>query len=285
MQPHVNTELCKPVGQMLKEKYEANGQPYLQSTKPYHSVQAIRWDIVQADTVNGVAMAVAAADQVLRFFAYGIGSNIRLSGSTSFVATEAETNIAVALKTNNDDFAIMWVGSHARGNKILYGAAQQAAFGDTNATVANAVSGIVPLVDPFSQRINPEFGSPATLEMVAFHALAPYLALQFAWDNGDRTEKVGVLSQYTQGGGASYLHANGEPSTEARSMIPEGYLWAREGQPASQLQAVATLTQPVVMPISLAALPGAGTFEAPTALWTEIVLELGGIHFRVPGSN
>lgn len=285
MQPHVNAPLCKPVSVMLREKYDANGVPYLQSTKPYHSVQSIRWDVVQLDLVKGVAFAVARANQTMRFFTYGVGNNLQLSGAPAFRATEAETNLTVALKTNNDDFAIMWASAHARGNKMVLTAAALAAFGDTDLAVIDAMNGVGALVDPFSQRLSAEYGSPATLEMVAFHALAPYLPLNFAWDNGDRTEKIGTLDQLTQGGGASYLHSNGEPSTESRCMIPEGYLWAREGQPASQMEATSTLTQPVVIPITLPVLPGTTTYEGLDAIYTEITLRLGGIHFRVPGAN
>ena len=278
----VKSGLCKPKLQEFAEAYEAAKQPYWQNTRPYHSVQSIDWDVREADTVNGRAIAVARSGQTLRWFSFGIGSSINLSGNPTFQATEAETTSTEALKTNNDDFAIQWIAAFARGCKTAFAANP---FTDTDPTIIAAMLGQVAITDPFSYRIAPEFGSPALLEMAQYHALAAYIALRLEWDNGSRTEKIGTLDQLTQGGGASYLHANGEPSSESRIHIPEGYGWTRPGQPGSQMQAIGVLTQDIVMPISLPQLPAQGNYLAPTHLYTEIVLRLGGVHFTTPSTN
>lgn len=282
-QQHIRSEFCKPQLQVIAEAYEALKRPYIVNTRPYHSVQSIKWDVVQGlpNATPAQAMAVARAGQTLKFFTYGIGQVISLSGNGQFQATEAETTQTEALKTNNDDFAIQWIGAFARGNKVAYTANP---FTDTDQAVVDAMLGKVAIGDPFSYRLPAESGSPALLEMAMYHLLAPYITVQFQWDNGLRTEKVGTLDQYTQGGGASYLHSNGEPSSEGRIYQPEGYSWTRPGQPGSQFQALGVLTQDVVMPISLNQVPG-GNYVTPTAIWTEMVLRLGGTHFITPSSN
>ena len=277
----VKSAFCKTKLQEIAEAYEAAGQPYWQNTRPLHSVQSIQWDVLVADTANSRAILCARAGQTLAFFSYGIGSQIQLSGNPNTRATEAETTITKALETNNDDFAIDWVGVIHRGNKVSYASNS---FSDTDPILLAAMLGQKAIVDPFSYRLPPEAGSPALLESAIFQALLPYIALRIEWDNGSRTEKLGTMDQFTQGGGALYLHANGEPSSEARVMIPEGYSWTRPGQPGSQLQALGILTQDVVLPISLVNPSGAAAI-APDHIYTEIMLRLGGVHFLTPSSN
>ena len=282
-QSFVISDWCKPKLQEFAEAYEALKRSYRTNTRPYHSTQSVAWTVVQPQT--GVtppqAMAVAKAGQTLNWFTYGIGQVISLSGAAQFRTTPAETNLTKALETNNDDFAIQWIGAYARGNKVAYAANP---FADTDASVISAMSGQTAIYDPFSYRLPAEAGSPATLEMLMFHALAPYIDVRLEWDNGMPTEKIGTLDQFTQGGGASYLHSNGEPSTEARLVIPEGYGWTRAGQAGSQLAVYGVLTQDVVVPISLSAIPG-GAALAPSFLYTELVMRLGGVHFLALNSN
>lgn len=282
-QKHIVSEFCPTKLEEISKAYESQGRAYIVNTRPYHSVQSIQWDIVQPLVAANPAQALAVArpGQICKWFTYGQGQVIRLSGNGQFQATEAETTLTEALKTNNDDFAIQWVGAFARGNKVEYAANP---FTDTDPDVLSAMLGQVAIADPFSYRLPAEAGSPALLEMAMYHALAPFIAVRFEWDNGLRTEKVGTLDQFTQGGGASYLHANGEPSSEARCFVPEGYSWTRSGQPGSQMAAYGVLTQAIVMPISLSQIPG-GAFVAPTHIWTELVLRLGGTHFITPSGN
>lgn len=282
---HMNTAKCRTALQEIADGYEGGNTPYFQNTRPNHSVGSIQWDLLAFDATNARAWMVARKGQQLNFFGYGIASSIALSGDPTFKATTAETNIVKANETNNDDFAILWIGCSHRGNKVSYPAGTVFNTGgvDTDPTLLAAMLGRVAYVDPFSYRTPAEFGSPALLENAEFQELIKYIELRFEWDNGVRTEKVGLMSQYTEGGGASYLHANGEPSTEARTLIPEGYKWTRAGTAGSQFNAFGILTQDVVTAVST--VTPIATAIAPDHLYTEIMLRLGGVHFLTPSGN
>jgi len=277
----VKAENCPTKLQEIAKAYVESNQPFWQNTRPNHSVQSLQADVVQTDLANSRAIVRFNARQTMAFFSYGIGSIIQLSGNPQHRVTEAETNITEAAKTNNDDFAIDWVGVSHRGNKVSYA---NNPFTDTDADFILAMQGQRSIYDPFSYRVPPEFGSPALLENGVFQKLLELLSLRFEWDNGTRTEKVGIMDQFTQGGGASYLSSNGEPSAEARIMVPEGYSWTRSGQPGSQLQAFATLQQDLFVPISLVNPSGAQAI-APDHLYVEFMLRLGGVHFLTPSTN
>lgn len=156
------------------------------------------------------------------------------------------------------------------------------------ATLQAALNGQVSMVDAFGLITPAEVGSSATLQHVLYQAVAPHLTCKFEWDNADRTEKMGTCDQFVEGGGASYLNSNGEPSVNNRFRIPEGFLWAREGEPASELQVTCTLANDVVIPYTPTPnYTGAAAGALPTLqfVYVEILMRLGGLLLRVPGSN
>ena len=276
-------ELCPSVVQMVYDKYVKEGAPFHTNTRPNHSTSSIQWDIVTPNTTDRTALAIARKGQTLNFFHYGIGGILALSGSNNYVATESETNLAKPQETNNCDFAIDTICVKHRCNKVGYAANL---WGDADTVAVAAMVGQVMLIDPFSYRMAPEAGSPALLESAMFQALLKACSLQIEWDNGKRTEKLGLLSHFTQGGGESYLHSNGVPSPDAAVMNPEGYLWTRSGQTDSQFKARGTLEIDVVCPITYVTAPtGQATPMVPLHIWTEIVLELGGVQFSQLSNN
>ena len=147
------------------------------------------------------------------------------------------------------------------------------------------LNGCVTIADPFAAVAPPEVNSSATLEQVLYQCIAPHLTCRIEWDNADRTEKLGTMNQFVEGGGQSYLHSNGVPSPNDRFRIPEGFLWARVGQPASQLQVICRLEEDVVIPIHPKASPISTGYPALRSAWVEIVMRVGGLLLRVPGSN
>lgn len=272
----------------LLELYAKNGVPFLATTRGMHSVRSLKFDAVNHGAAGAIAFLVARKGQVLNFFNYGINDSIELASELSHRATEADTSQTKGFSTTAAaDMSIEWITMGARAIKMQYPATYTGwvAGGLQDAIVATAITGSTAIIDPFGHVAPVDVASAATLEHVLYQAVAPHLTCRFEWDNADRTEKMGTCDQFVQGGGASYLHANGDPSVNNRFRIPEGFLWAREGQPASQMQVVVTLANDVVIPYAPVAAPLDASYPALTAAYVEITMRLGGMLLRVPGSN
>ena len=100
----------------------------------------------------------------------------------------------------------------------------------TDPDALNAIRAGVPIYDPGALYTPPQIQSPFNLEAGLYRQLAGHISVEFEWDRG-RIVKMGTLEQIPEGAANSYLRAVGEPSTNDRYRIPEGYLWRREGQP------------------------------------------------------
>ncbi len=271
----------------LLNAYKRNGVPFLATTRGLHSVRSLQFDAVN---ISGgiIGYLVARRGQQLVFFNYGINDAIELAANVAHRATAADTSLTKGSRTTaSADLSIEWITMHPRAIKAAY--AQGAPWSQfltppADPSVAAALSGMTAMVDPFGLIIPGEVSSSATLQHVLYQAVAPHLTCRFEWDNADRTEKMGTCDQFVEGGGASYLNSNGEPSVNNRFRIPEGFLWARESQPASELQVICTLEEDVVIPYT----PIAQLFVAQPVLsfaYVEILMRLGGMLLRVPGSN
>lgn len=280
----------------LIEMYSKNGAPFLATTRGVHSVRSIKFDVVDLDTgTNTVGYLVARKGQVINFFNYGLNDSIELSGDANHRVNEADTSLTKGSRVPaSADLAIEWIVMHPRAIKTQYTAASGAPyfpdFTASTATIVNdpvlqALVGQAAILDPFGVVVPANVGSSATLQHVLYQAIAPHLTCRFEWDNADRTEKMGTCDQFVEGGGASYLNANGEPSVNNRFRVPEGFLWARESQPASELQVVVKLENDVVIPYTPVAAPISGTHTVLEAMYCEILMRVGGILLRVPGSN
>lgn len=262
----------------LLRTYDAAKADYIANTLPLHSTRTIRFDVV--NTIGTAAFAVCRAEQVIPFFDYGIGANINL-GLLATQATEAETNLAAGKSTNgSSDFVIEGVGFGCRGARVAFGAGTPAV---TDADVVAALAGQRPLFDPGALLAPPQLHSPFNLENGMFQALLGYLSLEFEWDRS-RVEKLGVVDLLPQAGAASYLRANGEPASDNRYRIPEGYIWRRDGQPDSEFVARVRTNAPVVIPLNLSTFP-AGDQQAPTRIDLEVTMRLFGLNLRLPSAN
>ena len=254
------------------DTYKKNNVAFIATTRALHSVRSVRFDAVNQGANGAIGYLRASAGQQLNFFAYGQNDNIALSGDNAHRANEADTNLTKAFCTPaTSDMVIEWISMGAKALKVVYPAtAPFVASGiDGNAAsgVAGALGGTVSVVDPFARILPPEVGASATLEHTLYQAIAPNMTCRFEFDNADRTEKMGTVDQFTQGTGASYLRANGEPSVKNRFSIPEGYLWAREGQPSSQLQIITRLENDIVIPFTCVQSPLDGTWPVLTAVY------------------
>lgn len=279
----------------LLELYGKNGVPFLATTRGLHSVRSIQFDAINIDlATNTVGFLVARRGQRIVFFNYGLNDSIELAADANHRANEADTSLTKGSRTTaSADLAIEWITMHPRAIKARYTPAVAAPlFPDfvaaamaNNDPVQLALQGMAPILDPFGMVVPADVGSSATLQHVLYQAIAPHLTCRFEWDNADRTEKMGTCDQFTEGGGASYLNSNGEPSVNNRFRIPEGFIWARESQPASEMVVTCTLENDVVIPYTPVAAPVTGTHTVLLNAYVEIIMRVGGILLRVPGSN
>lgn len=280
-------DLFLPTREKLLGMYQKAGQAFRASTLPYHSVRSLKFEVVHADTTNGVAYAVARSNQTLDFFSYGVGDRIALGPTANYQASEAETNLAKAKSTNGAaDFSIEAVGLSCRGMSIQYASETALASSPaiTDSAVVGAFTGASPIIDPASLLMPPQGQSPFNLENAPFSAVLPFLSLEFEWDR-KRSEKLGVCDLLPQAAGGSSLRSNGVAHTDNRYRIPEGYLWRRDGEPDGEFVARVRLERDVVMPISLRTQIGAATYVAPTALYCELQMRLFGLEVSLPSTN
>lgn len=281
------SDLFLPQRDKLLKMYAAAGQPFRASTLPYHSVRSLKFEIAHADTTNGIAYAVARANQTLDFFSYGVGDRISLGPTANYQATEAETNLAKAKSTNGaSDFVIEAVGITCRAMSVAYSSATALASSPaiTDTDVAGAFTGATPICDPASLLMPPQGQSPFNLENAPFAAILPFLSLEFEWDR-KRSEKLGCCDLLPQASGGSALRSNGVPHTDNRYRIPEGYMWRRDGEPDGEFVARVRVERAIVIPVSLRTQIGAATYVAPDALYCELAMRLFGLEVSLPSSN
>lgn len=272
----------------ILKMYETSKQEFNASTKPYKSTGAFLWTILNPITYNSVANAVAFAvlqPQTIEFFGYGLGDTV--PGFPGSVANDADTNLSKARSTNGaEDFVIEGMSISCRGNRIQY----QVADWPAGVTVASDPSivglyaGTNRVLDPGSVLVPPQVQSPFNLEETLMSALAPNVSIEFEWDRSMKVP-IGTMDQIPEGGAKSFLRANGDPETNNRYRIPEGYLWRRDGQPDCEFIARAVVQKPVVVPLSLVALTGTGATKIPVVIGTDVVMRVHGLSVKIPGKN
>jgi len=291
-------ELFQTQRSKLVEIYAKAQQPFVATTKPYKSTRPLLFTVVEAKPAGAAVMAhaVARAGQQLIFFNYGVGDDISDAFGGTFEATDAETNQGDSNNTNgNNDFVMEGVSSSAKGVRIQYPATTATTTGAiTDADVISAYEGGQSLgggpppevTDPASLMLPPQASSPFNLEHALYTAVAPSLAVQFVFDR-EKTEKVGTLDEIPEGGAKSYLKANGDPRTDNRYRIPEGYMWRRAGEPDSHFNVILTLRDPIVVPITLIGLFGAvqSPLVIPKKIALDITIRVHGLNVRVPSNN
>jgi hypothetical protein len=277
------------------EAYKAANQPFTASTKPYKSTVGFTFQAVNpvpnvgAATVEWLVATGGAggAGVPLSWFSYKIADAVPGNNLAGYrTANEADTNISKARTTNGaEDFVIEGMSCSHRSQRVIGGIPGAATITDVN--VINALSGLTPIYDPAALYIPPQIQSPFNLENGMFRYLQPYVSVEFEWDR-QRIVKMGTLDQIPEGGANSYLRASGEPSTNNRYRIPEGYIWRREGEPDSEFIVRGTLQDVLAVPVLIASVPVTGTVAAsyvPTQVILDVVLRLHGLAVKLPTRN
>jgi len=263
---------------ILKE-YEADGRQFKADTAPYISTLPIQWDVVSATpaALPVMAFAVARSQQIVEWFSYGVGAQIPFTQGTTKAATEADTNVSNARRTNGiEDMIIEALSATNKGNRVEYLASDiGAAITDVDARASYL--GQRTILDPGALLGSPQAFSPFNLQNTLFEALKPFMSIEFEWDRVN-VLKIGRLDELPEGGAKSYLQASGEPTTQNRFKVPEGYAWRHQGKPNSEFIVRGRLTEAVVVPITLIGLNGqSATLTTPQRLYTDITVRAHGL--------
>jgi hypothetical protein len=292
----MNEPLFQTQRKKVIDAYKAAGEPFVASTKPYKSTVSFQYTRANTITASAVSWLIARANQRLQWFGYKISDVVPGNGLLSIPyrpATEADTNLSKSSTTNGaEDFIIEGMSASNRNIRISYAAADGGTPGAASASdltdtdALNAVRAGVPIYDPGALYAPPQVMSPFNLESGLYRALAGHVSVEFAWDRG-RIVKMGTLEQIPEGAANSYLRAVGEPSTNDRYRVPEGYLWRREGQPDCEFVVTGVLTEPIACPILNVATPSSVT---PTVsvlglVMLDVVLRLHGLSVKLPSRN
>lgn len=274
------------------ESYKDAKEPFSASTKPYKSTITFSYQTTNYIAASSVAWLIARKGQAFDWFGYKISDAVPGSFNDQLAyrpANEADTNISKARTTNGaEDFVIEGMSASHRttraGNWTAAGGTVPNSITDVD--VSGAILGQVPIMDPAALYMPPQVQSSFNLEDALYTFLAGNIAVEFEWDRS-KIVKIGTLEQIPEGAAKSYLRASGEPSTNDRYRIPEGYLWRREGQPDSEFIVRGTLTEPMAVPILAVLGPSAVTPVniLPTFVMLDCVLRLHGLSVKLPTRN
>ncbi len=294
----MNEPLFQTQRKKVIDAYKAAGEPFTASTKPYKSTVSFLWKQVNNISASSVSWLICNQGQRLEWFSYKISDPVPGNSTlaTPFrAATEGDTNISKARTTNGaEDFVIEGMSASNRSVRISYaandggtpGAAAAGGAAVVDPNVLLALTGGVPIYDPGALYVPPQVQSPFNLENGLYRAMAGHVSIEFEWDRG-RVQKIGTLEQIPEGGANSYLRASGEPSTNDRYRIPEGYLWRREGQPDSEFITRGFMTEPVAVPILNVAVPSSvtPTVSVLGVVLLDVVMRLHGLSVKLPSRN
>lgn len=280
----------------ILEAYQKAGQAFSASTKPYKSTVAFSFQGANTITASSVRWLIARPGQRFEWFGYKLSDMVPGDQPAGGYrpATEADTNLSKARTTNGaEDFVIEGISASCRSVRLSYatadgGAGNATALGAdlSDADVILAINGRAPIMDPGALYAPPQVQSPFNLENALYRALSPHIAVEFEWDR-NKVVKIGTLEQIPEGGANSYLRSSGEPSTNDRYRVPEGYLWRREGQPDSEFITRGTVTEPVCLPILSVSLPSSVTPAVATVgrVWIDVLIRLHGLSVKIPSRN
>jgi hypothetical protein len=268
---------------------QANGAaiPYVAKTKPYYSTGQLQWTVVSAGfTANQIAVAKLLVGQTIELFAYKLGDAIPFGpGGNTRPALEDDTNLSRPRQTNGvEDFAIEGISCTCRGLRQDYSAAAFTGTNTTDADILNALGGKAQLWDPAAIVAPPQMYSPFNLEMAMWEAAKKAISVELEWDRS-RVEKLFRADALVEGGGVSYLRSSGEPTTDNRTRVPEGYLWRRDGLPDSEMIMRFVVRETVLFPINLVGPLGQTTNGQPNNIWMDFTARLHGLSLAYPSQN
>lgn len=280
--------------QKVMAAYAKTDQPFTASTKPYKSTVTFSFNAVNQITAATTVWYTAPAGVPVTWFGYKLADVVpstgaQVVGTVAYrPANEADTNISKARTTNGaEDFIIEGMSASCRSLRAGFAGASGAPTAITDANVTNCLLGNLPIYDPGAMYLPPQLQSPFNLENGLFRHLGPYVAVEFEWDRS-RIVKMGTLDQIPEGAANSYLRASGEPSTNDRYRIPEGYIWRREGEPDSEFITRGTLQDVICVPALRVAVPTTATVadvENPLLVNIDVVLRLHGLSVKLPTRN
>jgi hypothetical protein len=279
----------------ILEAYKGSNEAFSASTKPYKSTVAFSFQGANTIALSAVRWLIARPGQRFEWFGYKIADQVPGDPPAGGYrpATEADTNLSKARTTNGaEDFVIEGISASCRSVRLSYAVADGGAFGaEASAAITDsdailAFNGRAPIMDPAALYAPPQVQSPFNLENALYRALSPHIAVEFEWDR-NKVVKIGTLEQIPEGGANSYLRSSGEPSTNDRYRVPEGYLWRREGQPDSEFITRGTVTEPVAVPILSVSLPSTVTPAVATVgrVWLDVLIRLHGLSVKIPSRN
>lgn len=284
----MNDSIWQRTRNELLAAYEASGAAYYCFTRPYKSSQQFTWEIVSPVPAGAatIAYAILNKGQKVNWFDYGEGDTMPWAPGTTNptkIATASDTNLSRGRQTNGvEDFVIESISSTSKGVRIAYPADTT---DSTDVDVINAFIGNLGIKDPGALMSPPQVDSPFNLEGVLFEALKPVCAISFLWDQKNLL-KIGTLDEIPEGGAKSFLHASGDPRTDNRYKVPEGYAWRKQGLKDCDFVVVGEITDTIVMPITLVPLDGTTTpVVAPSFLYNDVVMRLHGMSIDGVGRN
>lgn len=274
------------------ESYKDAKEPFSASTKPYKSTVTFSFQVTNYIAASSVAWIVARKGQSFDWFGYKISDDVpgNIGVVTGYrAANEADTNLSKARTTNGaEDFVIEGMSASHRSTRTSWSGGSVDSFpvNIVDSDVAEAVGGRVQMFDPAALYVPPQVMSSFNLEDGLYNAMSPLISIDFEWDRS-KIVKIGTLEQIPEGAAKSYLRSSGEPSTNDRYRIPEGYLWRREGQPDSEFIVRGTLQEPLAVPILVVLGPSSTTPVnlIPSFIALDCVLRLHGLSVKLPTRN
>ena len=279
-------------------EYQAKKILYRATTRPYKSKLSFVWAVVDARPVPAAApttaFAVLRRGQENEFFGYGLGEAIPATVATpatpaqTKLSTDADTNQGTGRNTNGvEDFVIESISASSSGVRVQYSPTdvQVVALALTDPDVIAAFGGLRSLCDPGTLIAPPQATSPFSLEDAMYEQLKTVASVRFQWDRAGFIP-IGTLDQIPEGGARSFLRASGDPRTDNRYKIPEGYAWRRKSMPDADFVTNVKISDTVVCPINLIAPAGQGsTASVPQNINQDVILRVHGLGLTSLGEN
>ncbi len=286
----------------LTAEYEAEGKPYYRVEREYFSCGGIRFIVdsgpIQNPNQFDRYLMRAPAGQKANLFAYKSGdpgtpaNMLTTGGSQGLTTDDSHTNIRAAYQTNGEDFAIMGLSLRIKGYRLEM--TPGTAWSNPNplqvasATFKNGITnGTIYLTDTSSDFLPPELSSPLVLEENFGRTLAKALDMRELW-NQKQGDQVSLADSLGPGGGESYLHSLGEPTTHNIKRLSKGLIWRNVGTANSQDTNFALqcqLLEDLWQKISWPGTTNFSGFGPLVALNIDFKVTLHGVAFYVPSEN
>lgn len=286
--------------EQLQKEYEAQNRPFYRVEREYYSTGGIRFLVDGAGPITVAGqydryILKAAKGQFANLFSYkngdtGQAANLLISAGAAGLPTDlTHTNLVAGYQTNGEDFAIMGVGLQYKGTRIQMTPGGNFPTSTTSATFkAGVTNGSIYLTDTSSDFLPPEASSPLVLEDSFSRLIAKNLDLRELW-NQKEGDQIALARALGPGGGESFLHALGDPSTHNIKRLSKGLIWRNVGTPNAKdvnFAVQATLQEDQYIKVTW---PGTTVFGSTFGPLVELDIDfqiiLHGVAFYVPSGN